>query len=161
MIAAERRLVAEANGPDGSVSEQVQHPTDRGGAQMITEETIACSPAAWRTKHGDRGDVPLADDVQFTGPVASFDSADGFRRLGARGWRGRDRLRGFARSSSTATPSPRSLVAAPGRAPLVTFVPVARSAAREDLACLSVDDRACAALVWPSERSTSLMGRAR
>jgi hypothetical protein len=108
MIAAERRLVAEANGPDGSVSEQVQHPTDRGGAQMITEETIACSPAAWRTKHGDRGDVPLADDVQFTGPVASFDSADGFGRLGARGWRGRDRLRGFARSSSTATPSPRS-----------------------------------------------------
>jgi ketosteroid isomerase-like protein len=36
---------------------------------------------AWRLKAGDMSDVPLADDMVFTGPVASFDSADGFRAM--------------------------------------------------------------------------------
>jgi SnoaL-like protein len=38
---------------------------------------------AWQTKQGDFGDVPLADDFAFRGPVASFDSADGYRAMAA------------------------------------------------------------------------------
>jgi ketosteroid isomerase-like protein len=34
---------------------------------------------AWRLRGGDMTDVPLAEDLVFTGPVASFDSAAGFR----------------------------------------------------------------------------------
>jgi hypothetical protein len=44
---------------------------------------------AWRLRAGDMSDVPLADDLAFTGPVASFDSADGFRamaRQAGAGW---------------------------------------------------------------------------
>jgi hypothetical protein len=36
---------------------------------------------AWQNKHGDFAGVPLADDFAFTGPVASFDSADGYRAM--------------------------------------------------------------------------------
>jgi uncharacterized protein (TIGR03086 family) len=36
---------------------------------------------AWRTRAGDMTGVPLADDFAFSGPVASFDSADGFRAM--------------------------------------------------------------------------------
>ena len=36
---------------------------------------------AWRLRRGDMSDVPLADDFVFTGPVASFDSAEGFRAM--------------------------------------------------------------------------------
>jgi uncharacterized protein (TIGR03086 family) len=36
---------------------------------------------AWRLHGGDMSGVPLADDFAFTGPVASFDSADGFRAM--------------------------------------------------------------------------------
>jgi ketosteroid isomerase-like protein len=36
---------------------------------------------AWRLRAGDMSDVPLADDLVFSGPVASFDSADGFRAM--------------------------------------------------------------------------------
>jgi hypothetical protein len=36
---------------------------------------------AWRLRSGDMSDVPLADDLVFTGPVASFDTADGFRAM--------------------------------------------------------------------------------
>jgi hypothetical protein len=36
---------------------------------------------AWMTKRGDLGDVPLADDFKFTGPVASFDDAAGYRAM--------------------------------------------------------------------------------
>ena len=39
---------------------------------------------AWRLHAGDMTGVPLADDLVFTGPVASFDDADGFREM-ARG----------------------------------------------------------------------------
>jgi hypothetical protein len=31
---------------------------------------------AWRLRAGDMSDVPLAEDLAFTGPVASFDTAD-------------------------------------------------------------------------------------
>lgn len=38
---------------------------------------------AWRLRAGDMTGVPLADDMVFTGPVASFSSADGFRGMAA------------------------------------------------------------------------------
>jgi hypothetical protein len=48
---------------------------------MTAHETVARYYDAWQTKRGDFSDVPLADDFQFTGPVASFDSADGYRAM--------------------------------------------------------------------------------
>jgi ketosteroid isomerase-like protein len=48
---------------------------------MTAHEAVARYYEAWQTRHGDLGDVPLADDFQFTGPVASFDSADAFRAM--------------------------------------------------------------------------------
>jgi hypothetical protein len=36
---------------------------------------------AWQRKRGDFSDVPLADDFEFLGPVASFDSAEGYRAM--------------------------------------------------------------------------------
>ena len=48
---------------------------------MTPLETAARYYDAWQKKNGDFSDVPLADDFQFTGPVASFDSADGYRAM--------------------------------------------------------------------------------
>ena len=48
---------------------------------MTAHETVARYYDAWQTKRGDFSDVPLADDFRFTGPVASFDSADGYRAM--------------------------------------------------------------------------------
>jgi hypothetical protein len=39
--------------------------------------------AAWIAGKGDFSDVPLAQDLAFTGPVASFDSAEGYRQMAA------------------------------------------------------------------------------
>ena len=50
---------------------------------MTALETVALYYDAWRKRHGDFSDVPLADDFRFTGPVASFDSADGYRAMAA------------------------------------------------------------------------------
>jgi hypothetical protein len=36
---------------------------------------------AWRLHAGDMSGVPLAEDLVFTGPVASFQSAEGFRAM--------------------------------------------------------------------------------
>ena len=36
---------------------------------------------AWINRRGDMSQVPLADDLVFLGPVASFDSADGYRAM--------------------------------------------------------------------------------
>ena len=44
-------------------------------------ETVALYYDAWQNKHGDFSEVPLADDLEFTGPVASFDSAEGYRAM--------------------------------------------------------------------------------
>jgi len=38
---------------------------------------------AWKAGTGDFSAVPLAPDFAFTGPVASFDSAEGFRQMAA------------------------------------------------------------------------------
>jgi ketosteroid isomerase-like protein len=48
---------------------------------MTAQEIVARYYDAWQTKHGDLADVPLADDFEFTGPIASFDSAEGYRTM--------------------------------------------------------------------------------
>jgi hypothetical protein len=48
---------------------------------MTPQETAARYYDAWQNRRGDLSDVPLADDFQFTGPVASFDSAEGYRAM--------------------------------------------------------------------------------
>ena len=48
---------------------------------MTAQETVARYYDAWQTKHGDLTEVPLADDFEFTGPVANFDSAEGYRAM--------------------------------------------------------------------------------
>src|SRR5918997_6622397 len=48
---------------------------------MKAHETVALYYDAWQNKSGDLSEVPLADDFRFTGPVASFDSAEGYRAM--------------------------------------------------------------------------------
>ena len=48
---------------------------------MTAQETVARYYDAWKQGKGDFSDVPLADDFEFTGPVASFVSAEGFRAM--------------------------------------------------------------------------------
>jgi hypothetical protein len=38
---------------------------------------------AWINRAGDMSDVPLAAEFTFRGPVASFNDADGYRRMAA------------------------------------------------------------------------------
>jgi hypothetical protein len=48
---------------------------------MTSEEAVALYYDAWRLHHGDLSRVPLASDFRFTGPVASFDTANGYREM--------------------------------------------------------------------------------
>ena len=48
---------------------------------MTALETAALYYDAWQNKRGDFSGVPLAEDFEFTGPVASFDSAEGYRAM--------------------------------------------------------------------------------
>jgi hypothetical protein len=48
---------------------------------MTAEQAVAQYYDAWRTRRGDMGGVPLAEDFRFVGPVASFETADGFREM--------------------------------------------------------------------------------
>ena len=48
---------------------------------MTAEQAAAAYYDAWSTKRGDFSDVPLAPDFTFTGPVASFDSPEGYRAM--------------------------------------------------------------------------------
>lgn len=50
---------------------------------MDSQATANLYYDAWQTRAGDMSGVPLADDFTFTGPVASFDSPDGFRAMAA------------------------------------------------------------------------------
>jgi hypothetical protein len=50
---------------------------------MTPLETVTLYYDAWQHRHGDFADVPLADDFAFVGPVASFDSAEGYRTMAA------------------------------------------------------------------------------
>ena len=48
---------------------------------MTALETVARYYDAWQNRHGDFTEVPLAEDFAFTGPVASFDTAEGYRAM--------------------------------------------------------------------------------
>jgi ketosteroid isomerase-like protein len=48
---------------------------------MTPLEAVSLYYDAWQTRGGDFTGVPLADDFSFTGPVASFDSASGYRAM--------------------------------------------------------------------------------
>jgi hypothetical protein len=48
---------------------------------MTTAQTVALYYDGWQNRQGDLSDVPLADDFRFTGPVASFDTAEGYRAM--------------------------------------------------------------------------------
>jgi hypothetical protein len=48
---------------------------------MTAEQTVAEYYDAWCTRRGDMSDVSLAEDFTFIGPVASFDSAAGYREM--------------------------------------------------------------------------------
>ena len=48
---------------------------------MTDLESVALYYDAWQHKRGDFSAVPLADDFEFTGPVASFSNADGYRAM--------------------------------------------------------------------------------
>jgi hypothetical protein len=48
---------------------------------MTAEETVALYYDAWRNHQGDLSSVPLADDFRFIGPVASFETAAGYREM--------------------------------------------------------------------------------
>src|SRR5438034_11646240 len=48
---------------------------------MTVLETVALYYDAWQNKRGDFSDVPLADGFEFVGPVASFDTAEGYRAM--------------------------------------------------------------------------------
>jgi hypothetical protein len=50
---------------------------------MTNEQIVASYYEAWREHKGDMTAVPLADDFKFTGPVASFESAAGYREMAA------------------------------------------------------------------------------
>jgi ketosteroid isomerase-like protein len=48
---------------------------------MSTSEAVRRYYDAWQHKAGDFADVPLAEDFEFHGPVASFESAEGYRQM--------------------------------------------------------------------------------
>jgi hypothetical protein len=48
---------------------------------MTAQETVAPYYEAWQSKRGEFDDVPLADDFHFVGPVASFETAEGYRAM--------------------------------------------------------------------------------
>ena len=50
---------------------------------MSVLEVVGSYYDAWITGNGDFSAVPLAPDFAFTGPMASFDSAEGFREMAA------------------------------------------------------------------------------
>src|SRR5882757_413722 len=50
---------------------------------MTTLELAGRYYDAWQNKRGDFSEVPLAEDFEFVGPVASFDTAEGYRAMAA------------------------------------------------------------------------------
>jgi ketosteroid isomerase-like protein len=48
---------------------------------MTTKDAVDRYYDAWINRGGDFSDVPLADDFEFKGPVASFSSAAGYREM--------------------------------------------------------------------------------
>jgi SnoaL-like protein len=50
---------------------------------MSTTDPVDRYYDAWAHRHGDMTDVPLADQFRFSGPIASFDTAAGYRDMAA------------------------------------------------------------------------------
>jgi len=50
---------------------------------MDARQIVNTYYTAWQERAGDMSDVPLATDFSFTGPVASFSDAAGFRSMAA------------------------------------------------------------------------------
>ena len=48
---------------------------------MTVAEIVGLYYDAWQARRGDFSAVPLADDFAFTGPVASFTGAAGYRAM--------------------------------------------------------------------------------
>ena len=48
---------------------------------MTAPEAVALYYDAWMNRRGDMSGVPLSEDFQFVGPVANFDSAEGYRAM--------------------------------------------------------------------------------
>jgi hypothetical protein len=48
---------------------------------MTVEQIAALYYDAWRNRQGDMSEVPFAGEFHFVGPVASFDSAQGYREM--------------------------------------------------------------------------------
>ena len=48
---------------------------------MTPKDVVDLYYDAWINKRGDMSAVPLAPDFQFTGPVASFTDAEGYRAM--------------------------------------------------------------------------------
>jgi ketosteroid isomerase-like protein len=48
---------------------------------MNVDEAVSRYYDAWRNRGGDFSEVPLAEDFEFSGPVASFDSAEDYRAM--------------------------------------------------------------------------------
>ena len=48
---------------------------------MTALEVVARYYDAWQNKRGDFSGVPLAEDFRFIGPVASFETAEGYRAM--------------------------------------------------------------------------------
>ena len=48
---------------------------------MTAQETVARYYEAWQNNRGDLTDVPLSEDFEFSGPVASFDTAEAYRAM--------------------------------------------------------------------------------
>lgn len=48
---------------------------------MTALELAARYYDAWQNKQGDLSEVPLAEDFRFSGPVASFETAEGYRAM--------------------------------------------------------------------------------
>lgn len=48
---------------------------------MTTLDIVNAYYDAWANKQGNLDDVPIADDFKFSGPVASFEDAEGFRAM--------------------------------------------------------------------------------
>jgi hypothetical protein len=65
----------------GGVETDTGQICHRQAGTPTAQETVARYYSAWQTKQGDFGEVPLADDFQFSGPVASFDTAEGYRAM--------------------------------------------------------------------------------
>src|SRR6266852_8812195 len=67
----------------GSVWIGAGAPGRDSGGMMSVLEIVASYYDAWISGKGDFSAVPLAPDFAFTGPVASFDTAEGFREMAA------------------------------------------------------------------------------